>query len=429
MQSDAAPSESIKRALALDEKATVRGRYAGLRRAGVAVLVTAATVATLHASGVIGSDRKPTYTTQPVERGDMTVYVTATGSLVPLTQVEISSELSGVVRSVAVRENQRVRKGQVLAELDTVRMAAQVARARASLEAVKAKVKEARVTYGETSRELDRAQRLALQGMATEQALEAAQAARDRAASALTTAKANQATADAELQLVQTDLIKSRIVAPIDGIVLSRNVDPGQTVAASFQAPVLFVIAEDLRRMELVAAVDEADIGSVRAGQAARFTVDAFPCREFKAEISDVSYASTSMDGIVTYEARLTVANADLLLRPGMTATVSIITHRHEDVLLVPNEALRFSPPAGPALSGPNAGSDGQPGSVRGTPPPRAGARAREEPRVVYVLRDGRPAPIRVKIGASNGATTEVLFGLGEGDTVVTASQPVHQMN
>src|SRR5439155_26300267 len=181
-------------------------------------------------------------------------------------------------------------------------------------------------------------------GMATAQWLEAATASSDRSKAALDSAEANLAIAQADLKAQQTDLAKNTIYAPIDGIVLTRSVDPGQTVASSLQAPVLFIIAADLRNMELVAAVDEADIGAVKPGQHARFTVDAFPDRPFDAEIRDISYASVTTDGVVTYKARLEVDNSELLLRPGMTATVAVVTRQAKGVLTVPATAFRYRP-------------------------------------------------------------------------------------
>ena len=218
----------------------------------------------------------------PAEKGGLTVTVSATGTLQPLTQVDISSELSGVVRTVAVNENDLVHKGDVLAELDTTRLGAQVERAEASAKAAAARVDDARTTLKETEQALARQQQLSKRGMVADQALETATAARDRADSAVEIAEANLAIAEAELKQRQTDIEKSTIYAPIDGIVLTRSVDPGQTVASSLQAPILFVIAADLKSMELKAAIDEADIGGVAPGQKARFTVDAFPDRTLR---------------------------------------------------------------------------------------------------------------------------------------------------
>jgi HlyD family secretion protein len=293
-----------------------------------------------------GPSQSPiSFTTVPVVRGDLTVEVSATGTLQPLTQVDISSELSGVVRSVAVNENDTVKKGDVLAELDTVRIAANVDRAEASVKVSEAQVGQAETTLKEAEQTLVRAQQLSNRGMVAQQALDTAQAARDRATAAVAVAEANVAIAQAELKLQQADLQKSTIYAPIDGIVLTRSVDPGQTVASSLQAPILFIIAADLKKMELKAAIDEADIGAVRHGQKSRFTVDAFPDRPFDAEIRDISFASVTTEGVVTYDARLDVDNDELLLRPGMTATVAVVTREARDVLTIPSAAFRYSPP------------------------------------------------------------------------------------
>lgn len=362
------------------------------------------------------------YTTAPATVSDLTVEISATGTLQPLTQVDISSELSGVVREVAVAENQQVRKGDVLAKLDTSKLEAQIERAQASAKAAAASVETARVTLKETEQALARASELARKGMATQQALDTAQAARDRAKAALDSAEASLAIANADLKLQQADLAKSTIYAPIDGIVLTRSVDPGQTVASSLQAPVLFVIAADLRKMELKAAVDEADIGQIRVGQQARFTVDAFPERPFDAEIRDISYASVTTDGVVTYDARLDVDNTDMLLRPGMTATVSVVTQQAKGVLTVPSSAFRYRPTEtrerGFSMLSMFTGRRGpmrRPGQTE--QPPAEGLRT------LYMLENGQPRRVDVKIGSSDGDRTEVLSGLEEGDRVITASR------
>lgn len=358
------------------------------------------------------------YRTATVQSGALTVEVSATGTLQPLTQVEVSSELSGVVRSVSVDANQRVAQGDVLAALDTTRVLAQIERAEANVAAAEARVADAEVTLRETEQTLARTRMLSGRGQATEQALETATAAADRARSAVAIAAANVAVARAELALQQADLAKSTIHAPIDGIVLSRSVNPGQTVASSMQAPILFVIAENLETMELKAAVDEADIGTVAAGQKARFTVDAFAGRQFDATIRDISYASVTTEGVVTYEARLNVDNQELLLRPGMTATVDIVTREADGVLLVPAAAFRFSPPAT------TTGASWSLQSLFMPRPPmgmgrRPAASGRGEGRPLYVLRDGQPEAVRVITGATDGANVEILSGLEPGDEVV----------
>ena len=363
-----------------------------------------------------------TYRTAEVKPGLLTVEVSATGTLQPLTQVEVSSELSGVVRSVSVEENQRVARGDVLAELDTTRISAQIDRAEANVEAAQARVTDAQVTAKETDQTLTRIRMLSGRGQATAQALETAEAAADRASSAVAIAAANVAVAKAELALQQADLAKSTILAPIDGIVLSRAVNPGQTVASSMQAPILFVIAENLETMELKAAVDEADIGTVASGQNARFTVDAFPERRFDAVIRDVSYASIVTEGVVTYEARLNVDNEELLLRPGMTATVDIVTREEDGVLLVPASAFRFSPQVEAPGSSWSLQSLFMPRRLM-SGGRRPAASSRSEGRPLYVLRNGEPQAVRVVTGATDGTSIEVISGLSQGDQVILGVQ------
>jgi HlyD family secretion protein len=357
------------------------------------------------------------FRTAPAEIGGLTVEVTATGTLQPLVQVDISSELSGVIRTVAVEENQRVKKGEVLAALDTTRLEAEIERAEASVKAADAKVQEAQTTVKETETAFQRADQLVKRGVSNQQARETAAAARDRALSAQAVAEANAAIAAAELKMQQASLEKSTIFAPIDGMVLTRSVDPGQTVASSLQAPVLFVIAADLSKMELKAAVDEADIGGVKAGQTARFTVDAFPERTFDAAIRDIAYASVTTEGVVTYDARLDVDNAELLLRPGMTATVSIITRQSENALTVPSAAFRYRPPVQTASRGWSIDSLFRPPMMR--QPRDNRAQRTDGTRPLYVLRNGAAEMVHVKTGATDGDRTEILSGLQAGDQVI----------
>lgn len=411
--------DGIEAALGLNGKAGGRSRRRGWIYALCALAVAGGIGAYLWSSP---SSAKVTYTTVPAEIGNLTVEVSATGTLQPLTQVDISSELSGVVRSVAVQENQQVRKGDVLAELDTSRLVAQIERAEASVKAAEAKVTDARTTLKESEQTLARTQQLSKRGMVADQALESAQAARDRADSAVASADANLAIAVAELKLQQADLEKSTIYAPIDGIVLTRSVDPGQTVASSLQAPVLFVIAADLKQMELKAAIDEADIGAVAPGQRARFTVDAFPERRFDAEIRDIAYASVTTEGVVTYDARFDVDNRELLLRPGMTATVAVVTREARDIITVPSAAFRYRPPVTQERRGWSLQNMFMPPRM-GRPGGQRQQQAADGTRTLYVLKDGEPRPVRVKTGSTNGEDTEILSGLEAGDLVITGSQ------
>lgn len=415
---------AIEASLGLTGKGTAKPSR---RRLGYVVLGIAAVAAAFAGySYFSASPARIEYATQPAARSDLVLEVSATGTLQPLTQVDISSELSGIIRSVAVAENQEVRQGDVLATLDTSKLEVQIDRAKASAKAAEAKVDDAAVTLKESEQALVRAEALTRRGMATAQALEAATATRDRAKAALDSAEANLAIAQADLKAQQTDLAKSTIYAPISGIVLTRSVDPGQTVASSLQAPVLFVLAADLKKMELKAAIDEADIGTVKAGQQSRFSVDAFPERRFDATIRDISYASVTTDGVVTYDARLEVENDELLLRPGMTATVTVVTRHAKDALTVPTTAFRYRP------SAQQGGSDWSALSMltgRMQPPrERRGqqqGRQREADgsRTLYVLKNGEPQPVRVHVGSTNGELTEILSGLSEGDLVITGQQ------
>ncbi|MBP2316766.1 efflux RND transporter periplasmic adaptor subunit [Azospirillum soli] len=386
------------------------------------VLVLAALLAAAAYTLLRSSTAVVRYVTEPVVRGNLHVIVTATGSVQPTSQVEVSSELSGTVRRVFVDFNSMVTTGQLLAELDTDKFQASVDSARAKLAAAKAKVAQAEVTVVETERDLDRKQALARTRIGTLQNLDVARALRDRAVAALESARADVGMAEAELTLSESNLQKTRIVSPIDGIVLKRNVDPGQTVAATLQAPVLFTIAEDLRRMEVQVDVDEADVGKVREGQSAHFSVDAHPDGHFPAVIRELRYASETVQGVVTYKAILTVDNSAMLLRPGMTATAEIGVQDVSGALLVPNAALRFTPPAEPAGGG-DLLRRMMPGMPQFRPP------SRHEPggpsRAVWTLRDGAPVEMPVVTGASDGRSTEILRGdLAEGGAVIVDTAP-----
>lgn len=367
-----------------------------------------------------GTDGTATvYLTEPARLGDLTVVVTATGSIEPTNKVEISSELSGTVRAVHVDYNSVVTPGQVLAELDTDRLEAEVASAEARLAAAHASVDEALATIDEKRGDYERRQALAQRSVASLQDLAVARAAFERAVAAHAHALAQVRVAEADLDLARTQLAKACICAPIDGIVLERNVDPGQTVAASLQAPVLFTIAEDLREMELRVDIDEADVGTTRVGQRASFTVDAYPGRSFPARIRDIRFAPETVQGVVTYKGILTIDNTDMSLRPGMTATAEIVVEEVAAALLVPNAALRFSPPATEDA----ASSGGFLSRILPRPPGfRPPSRAEDDgpERTVWVLRDSVPAPVAVRVGSSDGRFTQVLDGeLDAGDPVI----------
>lgn len=375
-----------------------------------------------------GNQSATRYVTEPAIRGSLTVIVTATGSAQPITQVNVSSELSGTIRKVHVDYNSPVKVGQPLAELDTDKLKATIDSVKARLDAAKAKVADAATTIEERRAEFERKKELLTKGAATVRDLELAKAAYDRAVAAQTSALAEVKVVEADLRLNEINLAKACICSPIDGVVLKRSVDPGQIVASSLQAPVLFVIAQDLRHMELQVDVDEADVGKVAIGQQATFSVDAYPDRKFPAAIRDIRYGSEVVQGVVTYKAVLSIDNTELLIRPGMTVTAEIVVQHVNDALLVPNAVLRFSPASA-------TGARKKSSSLldRLLPkPPMATMRQPSEPEVagskrrIWTLRDGGLVPIQVVIGASDGRRTEIREGaIQPGDAIVvdTASR------
>jgi HlyD family secretion protein len=370
----------------------------------------------------------PSYVTQTVARGDLTLTVTANGTLQPTRSVSIGSELSGTVAKVHVDVNDRIRKGQVLVELDTAKLRDQIVRSRAALAGAQARVQQTVATVKETRASvarLEEVSRLSGGKVPSKAELDAGHAALDRAVAEEASARAAVAEAQAALSTDEINLGKASIRAPSDGVVLTRNVDPGNAVAASLQAVTLFTVAEDLTQLRLQVYVDEADVGSVKVGQEATFTVSAHPARKFPARISRVAYGSTITDNVVTYLTYLEVDNSDLSLRPGMTATATITASQRNDVLLVPNSALRFSPTTSTA---PQAAASGGivssllPRFPRGTTRRSAAAGANTAAaRQVYVLRDGGAVPVSVMPGISDGRMTEVAGGdLQAGMQVIT---------
>jgi HlyD family secretion protein len=358
------------------------------------------------------------YTTQPAKRGDLSVIVTATGSVQPTDQVDISSELSGTVRKVNVSYNSAVRQGDVLAELDTNKQEADVQSARAQLASAKANVLKAEAEAASAKNSFDRLTGLVNNRISTQQDLDAAKYTYDSTLATKAINEASVLSAEANLRLAEVNLSKLKIVSPIDGIVLTRDVDPGATVASSLNAPVLFTIAGDLKRMELQVAVDEADVGNVQQGQTAKFSVDAYPERSFPAAIQTVRFASETVSNVVTYKAILTVDNADLLLRPGMTATADITVQSVTDTLLVPNAALRYSPTTAARSRGNFLTRLFAPPRPRGN---RGGDDASGAGRVVWVLRAGVPTRVPVETGPTDGQFTVLKSGeIKQGDLLIT---------
>lgn len=386
------------------------------------------------------ADDAPQYDTRPVERGDLTVTVSATGNLKPINQVDVGSEQSGLITKVFVDVNDRVTRGQQLAELDTSRLKDTVAQSRAQVASAEAGVAQARASAAFAKATLDRQEevsRLSGGRVPSKTELDSARANYSQAVASLRSAEAQVLVAKAQLSSAQTNLSKARIVSPVTGVVLSRDIEPGQTVAASLNAPVLFTIAEDLREMEVEVSVDEADVGQVKDGQSANFSVDAFPGRSFPAKVTRVnvgsnasssssssssSTSSSSAATVVAYTAVLNVDNRDETLRPGMTATADIVASRVDNVLLVPNAALRFNP------STQSGASQGGGITSQLVMRPRRGGNAQKSvgfgagsTQTVYVVgADGQPKSVEVVVGDSDGTNTAILSGdIKEGMKVI----------
>ncbi len=387
-------------------------------------------------------DDKPSYSTREARRGDLTVTVSATGNLKPINQVDVGSEQSGKITQVFVDVNDRVTRGQKLAELDTRRLVDTINQNRAQVASSQAGVAQAQAQVALTKAMLDRQEnvfRLSGGRVPARTELDSARADYQSALANLRSQQAQVRVSEAQLSTAQTNLSIAQIVSPVTGVVLSRDIEPGQTVAASFNAPVLFTIAEDLTKMEVEVSVDEADVGQVKEGQSANFSVDAFPGRTFPATVSRVNVGSnassssssssssstttTSTTGaVVAYTAVLRVDNKDEILRPGMTATADIVTQEMRDVLIVPNSALRFKPSDGA----------GQGGGITSqiVPGPRRFRRGNNRQvsfgagssQTVYVVgEDGAPKAVQVVVGASDGARTVITGGnLKPGMRVIT---------
>ena len=374
-----------------------------------------------------GNGTAVAYESQPVRRGDLVVTVSATGSLEPIKEVEVGIEVSGTIKSVEVDYNDRVEVGQVLARIDTSKLEAQALQSSSALEAARAKLLQAQATVQEAEAQMARlneVRRLSDGKMPSQSEFDTQKAAQARAKADEASAKAAVAQAQATLDANKSDLAKAVVHSPINGVVLKRSVEPGQTVAAMFQSPVLFTLAEDLAQMELQVDVDEADVGMVRADQDATFTVDAYPDQVFPARTTLVRYGSETVDGVVTYKAVLKVDNSSLALRPGMTATALITVDKRENALLVPNAALRFVPPK-PKVQG-KAGGGSVLSSILPHPPaqtstPREEVNLKGKDQQVYVMRGGQLTAIPVSKGLSDGKMTEVTGGeLREGMELVT---------
>jgi HlyD family secretion protein len=364
--------------------------------------------------------------TAVVTRGDVVEKVSATGTLQPVTTVQVGTQVSGTIKALYADFNSEVHKGQVIAELEPSLFQTQVEQAQATMTRLQADADRARVEVQDTDAKSRRAQELFDQKLISRNDLETAQSSAMQAEASLKSAQAQITQARAALNQVQVNLNNTIIKAPIEGVVISRNVDVGQTVAASMQAPTLFVLAQDLTRMQVNASVDESDIGRITSGQRVSFRVDAYPADTFSGTVSQVRLNPTTEQNVVSYTTMIDVPNPEMKLKPGMTANVSIQVAGSEGVLRVPNSALRFRPTTGNPGSGiRDAGNrDSASGTAatggRGGAPRAVGNADRSGGRV-WTIRNGALEPVRVRTGVSDGAMTAVVDGaLKEGDQVVT---------
>ena len=358
---------------------------------------------------------KFSYTTAVVQRADLRVTISATGSIEPTNLVEISSELSGTIKTVEADFNDVVTKGEILAELDTVKLEAQLAVSKASLDSAIAQVTMAEATLLEAREKFESAERLEQRGITAHQAFVSQRASYIRAQSEVQAAIANRSLAEAQVDLHQAELEKACICSPIEGVVLDRAIDTGQIIAAALSAPVLFTVAEDLTKMELQVDIDEADIGRAQVGNAAQFTVDAYDERIFPAQISEIRFAPETVDGVVTYKAVLNIENSELLLRPGMTANAEITVAEISDALVVPNAALRYAPPVVASEEEDRSGLLGM------LIPSGEDKRRNGDEKTLWIMRQEVPQEISIRAGSTDGRFTEILEGsLSEGDVVIT---------
>lgn len=377
---------------------------------------------------VMSRGDEPRYKTVQVSHGSIRSSITATGTVNAVTTVLVGTQVSGTIKKLNVDFNSRVKKGQVIAEIDPASLQAQTDQARANLLAARANVQKAKATQADSGRIRDRNRQLFSRNLIAKSELDTSEAANEANEAQVAASSAQVAQAEAALRFAETNLRYTKIASPVDGIVVSRSVDVGQTVAASFQTPTLFTIAQDLTKMQIDTNVDEADIGRIEKGQQVEFTVDAYPDNVFPGNVEEIRIAPTTVQNVVTYDVVVKVNNEDLKLKPGMTANVTIIVASKDNVLKVPNAALRFKPSekeskgqsgTGPAragkadLSRTTANRDGS----RPKRPAGMGSSSKESPTnmartyAVWILENGAPKRVPVAVGISDGSFTEIVAG------------------
>lgn len=407
MSERAAITDDVRRALAAEE-----GGRRWLRRAAAFGVV-----AVLVGGGlVVRAKNRPApparYVTATPTTGDVAEKVQATGAVQPLLQVNVGSQVNGRVAKVHADFNTVVKKGDVLAEIDPIQYSAQATQVGAQVSAQKATLESAKANSAAAKVAFDRTQRLFQQGLASKGELDTASGQYEVSKAQVAAAEAQIGAIQAQLAQSQTNVGWTKIYSPVDGVVVSRTIDPGATVVASFQAPVLFVIAQDLRKMRVMADVDEADVGKLKEGMEAEAVVDAFPGESFHGKVQQVRFSPNNVQGVVTYSAVVEVDNPEEKLRPGMTATVTIKTREVKAALRVPNAALRYKPT-------PPMGPNGKP-----VPQPPEPPLAKGSGRVYLVtsekLGEEKSESKVIQIGVTDGINTEVLGGIGAGTKVVT---------
>lgn len=384
-------------------------------------LVTVSVAAYYRANG---ADEGPRLNTAAVGLGDVVETVSATGTLEAVETVDVGTQVSGTIKALAADFNDRVRKGQVIAQLEPSLFETQVEQARATVQRLRAEVEARKVQVIDSGLKLQRARELSARQLIPASDLETAESNARQAEAALKAAEAQLVQGQASLNQTQVNLGHTTIVAPIDGIVISRNVDVGQTVAASMSAPTLFVLARDLTRMQVNAKIDEADIGRIRPGQAVAFTVDAYLGETFRGSVRQVRLQPVVEQNVVSYVTVVDVPNPALTLKPGMTATVTVEVARADGALVVPSAALRFQPTAEVLTAFGQRAADGAPSGERRDPAsarrPRQGGQPAGQRPAVWVLRDDRLHRVPVEAGTSDGISTAVIGELRAGDAVVT---------
>jgi len=373
--------------------------------------------------------KEPPYLTVPVSKANVRQVVSSTGTLQAVTTVLVGSQVSGTIAKLNADFNTKVAKGQVVAQLDQAKFAARVDESRANLLSAQATLAKSKVSVEDAERTLKRTKELKQRELVSQSELDAAQTTYDAARSQMNVSQAQVGQAQAAMNQAQIDLGYTVIRSPVDGIVISRSVDVGQTVAASLSAPTLFTIANDLTKMEVHTNVDEADIGNISEGQDVTFTVDAHAQRRFRGKVYQVRNAPQIIQNVVTYNSVVRINNKELLLKPGMTANVQFLVSEKEDVLTIPNMALRFRPPEEKSETqdllrqeqGRTAPRVGQRRTSRGGGSGVGGGEGRRVRQVrVYVMKDGKAQPVEVQVGITDGSKTEVIAGtLNENDPVI----------